>query len=74
MKIKLFPPPIGKYFVTPIIKLWIKEIKGIELKNILYPSMRYNQINEWYVKTDKKWFYVAQASGKTCHRSKKRNG
>ena len=30
MKIKLFPPPIGKYFVTPIIKLWIKEIKGIE--------------------------------------------
>ncbi|MBI2208344.1 1-acyl-sn-glycerol-3-phosphate acyltransferase [Candidatus Woesearchaeota archaeon] len=30
MKIKPFPPPIGKYLVPPIIKLWIKNIRGLE--------------------------------------------
>src|SRR3989338_3835902 len=30
MKIKSFPPPIGKYLVPPIIKLWIKNVSGLE--------------------------------------------
>ena len=30
MKIRSFPLPIGKYIVPPIIKLWIKDIRGIE--------------------------------------------
>ena len=30
MKIKSFPPPIGKYLVPPIVKLWIKSISGLE--------------------------------------------
>ena len=30
MKIRSFPPPIGKYLVPPIVKLWIKSISGLE--------------------------------------------
>lgn len=33
-----------------------KDIKGIELTNIYSPTDRYNNINNWYTKTKKKWF------------------
>ena len=31
-----------------------KKIKGFNIKNIFYPSDRFANINEWYLKTGKK--------------------
>lgn len=32
-----------------------KEIKGFNTKKIINPANRFNQINEWYIKTDRRW-------------------
>lgn len=41
----------SQYYIYPISK----SVKGVKVKNIVSPSSRFSDVNEWYIKTKRVW-------------------